>query len=402
MTVNIAAPVASLDAIIAPPVAGGTISIHSRDALGNWGGFTTIVLNVVGAGPTISAVSASKNPNNGALPLNASQPVVRVTATMTGGSTITAAEGFIDTVGANGTGFQFVPSDGAWNSATETAFGDIPLATVNLLSAGNHTIFVHGKDAAGNWGTWNPLPSVVGKVILLIDRAVPTFTSITLTPATINVGGAMALTVNGSTDPLVAGLASGVAGGEYWIGTTDIAAGTGTSFTGLTSSVDTSALAGGTHTVRARIRDAAGNWSTVVRTATLNVIQAVNDIRTIAANGSATQTNDTNTAARVLANDQPIGVAGRTAALASAPVRTSGAGAGTITVTCPGSLGTAAAPAISGNTVCTNGGYRVILNGLGANNAARLASKLGTYQFTYTETLNGVTTPPATVTITVN
>ncbi len=30
------------------------------------------------------------------------------------------------------------------------------------------------------------------------------------------------------------------------------------------------------------------------------------------------------------------------------------------------------------------------------------ASKRGTYQFTYTETLNGVTTAPATVTITVN
>ena len=32
----------------------------------------------------------------------------------------------------------------------------------------------------------------------------------------------------------------------------------------------------------------------------------------------------------------------------------------------------------------------------------RAASKRGTYQFTYTETLNGKTTPPATVTITVN
>ncbi len=104
----------------------------------------------------------------------------------------------------------------------------------------------------------------------------------------------------------------------------------------------------------------------------------------------------------MLANDLPVGAAGRTARLASAPVRTAGTGAGTITVTCPGGLGTGATPAIGGNTVCTNGAYRVTLNGVGANGAARAASKRGTYTFTYTELLNGKVTPPATVTITVN
>ena len=92
---------------------------------------------------------------------------------------------------------------------------------------------------------------------------------------------------------------------------------------------------------------------------------------------------------------------GRLARIASAPVRTSGNGAGTIAISCPGSLGTAATPSINGNTVCTNGAYRVTLNGVGNNNNQRTASKRGTYQFTYTLTLNGVTAT-ATVTITVN
>jgi hypothetical protein len=82
-------------------------------------------------------------------------------------------------------------------------------------------------------------------------------------------------------------------------------------------------------------------------------------------------------------------------------VRTSGTGAGTLTLSCPGSLGTAATPSISGQTICANGAYRVTLTGVGNNNNQRAASKRGTFQFTYTEKLNGVTST-ATVVITVN
>jgi hypothetical protein len=64
-------------------------------------------------------------------------------------------------------------------------------------------------------------------------------------------------------------------------------------------------------------------------------------------------------------------------------------------------LGTAAAPAISGNTVCTNGAYRLTLNGVGGSGNARRLSKIGTFAFTYVEIVNGVTST-ATVTITVN
>jgi hypothetical protein len=142
----------------------------------------------------------------------------------------------------------------------------MPAATVAALSVGNHTVYVRAKDVLGNWGA-------TASATLLIDRTSPTFTGISLTPNSITAGTAtVSLTVNGSNDPQVAGLASGVAGGEYWFGTTNITAGTATTFNGTTAMINTSALLVGTNTVRVRIRDAAGNWSTGVRTATLSVL----------------------------------------------------------------------------------------------------------------------------------
>ena len=141
----------------------------------------------------------------------------------------------------------------------------IPAATIAGLSAGNHTVYVRAKDVLGNWGT-------TISATLLIDRTPPTFSSITLTPNSIPQGTASVnLTVNGASDG--AG-GSGVVGGEYWFGTTNPAPGGGTAFTGLTASIPTGSLTAGTYTVRARIRDAAGNWYTATggfRSATLTV-----------------------------------------------------------------------------------------------------------------------------------
>ena len=272
MTVNAATPVASLDAIItctpALPCAAGAVNLRSMDAFGNWGGFATITLSVVNTSgaPTTSAVSASPNPNNGTLALNASTPAVRVTATMTSnGSTVSGAEGFIDTVGAVGTGIPFTPSDGLWNSAVETGFVDIPLGTVGALSNGNHTIYVRGKDAVGNWGT-------TSTTTLTIDKLPPTFTGITLAPNPTGGAANVTLTVNGAD-----GTGSSVAGGEYWINpptTADPGLGGGTPFSGTAATIPVGALANGTYTVFARIRDAVGNWSTGtngVRQATLTI-----------------------------------------------------------------------------------------------------------------------------------
>lgn len=396
MTVATTTPVSSITATIPAAtvlaLSEGThvVSVTSTDAAGNTGAAATINLIVDKTGPAASNVSATPNPNNGTLPVNQGVQAVRVTATLADTlSNVVAAEGFIDTVGANGSGFPLLPSDGVFNSGTENVFADIPLSTIAALSNGNHSIHVRGRDAAGNWA------ATTGSVILVIDKVAPTIGSATLAPATLAFGAA-------STTLSVAanGTGTAIAGGQYWIDGSATPPASPTAFSGTSATINTSALAAGRHTVYVRVQDAATNWS-AVSSATLDVVQAVNDARTIAANGTASQNSDANTAAGVLANDQPLGVTGRTATLTTALVRTGGTGGGTLTLSCPGSLGTAATPSVSGQTICTNGAYRVTLNGVGNNNNQRAASKRGTFQFTYTETLNGVTST-ATVTITVN
>ncbi len=170
---------ASLDAAISAGTVLGLVAgphpvaVRAQDSAGNWGGWTTIDLIVDKSGPTTSGVAAAPNPNNGTLGVNSSIPAVRVTATATDtNSTIERAEGFIDSVaGGDGAGFPFVPTDGTWNSSTESMSVDIPLTTISSLGAGNHIIYVHAKDKAGNWG---PMSTTT----LVIDKTAPTASSI--------------------------------------------------------------------------------------------------------------------------------------------------------------------------------------------------------------------------------
>jgi hypothetical protein len=73
-------------------------------------------------------------------------------------SNIRKGEGFIDLdpnadPNLNGTGFPLTPRDGLFNSPVEAVYTTIPLATVKSLTAGTHSIWVHGRDSSGNWGT---------------------------------------------------------------------------------------------------------------------------------------------------------------------------------------------------------------------------------------------------------
>ena len=401
---GVAGPSRPVTATIAAGLAAGnhTVAVRSRDALGNWGAQVTATLTVTSSPPVTSNVLAARNPNNGAFPLSSSQPVMRITATVTGsGSTIAAADAFICTspavgctFGAAGAGLSFspfIPSDGAWGGAAEGVYIDIPLATINTLSNGNHTIYVRGRDATGVWSVIAPASSTV----LLIDRTAPTFTSATLSAGTVAVGGTVTLTVTGAADTGGALLA----GGQYWVDGSATPPATPTAFaltlTGVP--ISTSALTIGTHTVYVRVKDGANNFSTV-SSATLTVIPlVVNDTRTITANGIATQNSNVAVSPSVLANDLPLGVNG--ARVQTAPVRLTGAGLGSIALTCAGpGAGVPATPSVGSSTICTNGLYRVVLTGVGADPAA---SKRGTFRFTYRYTVNGQFSV-GTVDITVN
>jgi FtsP/CotA-like multicopper oxidase with cupredoxin domain len=267
------APIASLSATIPVSTLSGlasglhTVSVTSQDAMGLWGAPATINLSIDQGGPTTSGVVAAPNPNNGAYPLNTSTPVVRVTASFSdvasGNSNIVAAEGFLDTVGANGTGLFFGATDGVFNSPAESGFGDFPLPVINTLSEGVHTIYVHAKDASGVWGA-------MSTTTLTIEKTAPTLTSISVSPSPTNGAPFVAVTLTGATDPVGLTPPTGLTGGEYWFGTTAPALGAGTPFSGLAPSIPVSSLASGTYTLNVRVRDAAFNWSPY-RSATLIV-----------------------------------------------------------------------------------------------------------------------------------
>lgn len=69
-----------------------------------------------------------------------------------GKSSVAQAEFFIDSPGADGTGFALAPTDGAFDEQMEMteSFFDI-----GGLSRGLHRVYVHGKDENGNWGAYS-------------------------------------------------------------------------------------------------------------------------------------------------------------------------------------------------------------------------------------------------------
>jgi hypothetical protein len=242
------------------------LSVHARDALGSWGPAASITIVIDRTGPTASAISATPNPTNGQMGVNSSTPAVRVVATFTdAAATVAGGELFIDSVGGNGQGVPFMPSDGLFNSGTETAYADIPLTTVAALAQGPHTLSIHGKDSAGNW-------AATTTYTLVVDKLAPTVSSVLASPNPTNTTSApytnnTSFTLTANAD----GTGSNVVAAEWYEGT-DPGIGNGTAIVGfvpaptvsLSTSIDFVARGWlpGNHVVSIRAKDAAGNWST--------------------------------------------------------------------------------------------------------------------------------------------
>ena len=87
-------------------------------------------------------------------------------------SNVKAAEAFIDVDRAGErSGIKFLPSDGAFDSPTETGYADIPLSTITQLTDGIHVVKIHARDAAGNWAT------TFNTVSLIVDKTAPSVTT---------------------------------------------------------------------------------------------------------------------------------------------------------------------------------------------------------------------------------
>ncbi|MFD0521801.1 hypothetical protein [Paractinoplanes durhamensis] len=237
-----------------------TILVHTLDSLGLWGPPATIDLIVDRTGPTLLSGAVLPATTNGTNGSPADPTDLRINAAFTdttaGGvhGGIAVAEGFIDTAGADGSGFTFVALDGSFGQPTENTYALVPLSELTRLADGAHQILVHSRDTAGNWG---PLTGLT----FTVDRTGPVVTA----NATAAAG---VVTLNATaTDAL-----SGIAKAEFFEGA-DPGAGFAQPMTVVTPTTFRATVAGlanGAHTFAVRAQDAAGNWGPV-GTATVTV-----------------------------------------------------------------------------------------------------------------------------------
>jgi hypothetical protein len=264
-----------------PTVEGSyPVDIQVADALGNVGtGSINLVIDTTA--PTSTTFNTLPSTlTNGKVGVDAATQAIRLIqnfADPLNVSNVKAAEAFIDVASpVNGAGIKFLPSDGAFDSPTETGYADIPLSTITQLTNGIHVVKIHARDAAGNWAT------TFNTVTLVVDKTAPSVATPTAAPNPTNTitpaseGTTFTVTVT-ATDPA---LSTGLCGAEWFDGA-DPGVGHGTPMTSITAppcdlagdgsaaetfqaTIDYMALgwAQGNHTVSVRTRDGAGSWST--------------------------------------------------------------------------------------------------------------------------------------------
>ena len=223
--------------------------------------------SLAGEGPLTSNVTLSPDLTNGSADVALNAVIDDAT---TGGSNVDAAEYFIDTAGAEGSG---VAMTGAFDSPTVSVSAAISPDVLAGLASGSHTFYVHGHDTTGSWGP-------MGTADLVIDRDGPSTSQVAAAPNPTAGSGSVTLTATAADPPNGNASPSNVAAAEWFEGP-DPGAGNGSAmqaadgaFDGptenLTAAIGVSGWTTGDHTLLVRAKDAAGNWGPLT-TATLTV-----------------------------------------------------------------------------------------------------------------------------------
>jgi hypothetical protein len=254
------------------------IEITAVDELGNLGVPGIITLTIDLTGPTVSAVGLATD----TLDLSGAPQVtsVRLDATIAddlsnGAQSLLAnAEGFIDTVGPDGSGFDLFPTDGLFDEFTEGAYFDIPISAFLYRSQGPHLVCVHGLDSAGNWGV---VDTGTDCATITIDRGVQDAVGPDIVALNVTLGQpdrallattAVPATVEATaSDPL---LLSNIVGAEWFVDT-DPGEGNGFALNAadgtfdmpnetLVAQIDVGPWINGDHTLFVRALDGSGFW----------------------------------------------------------------------------------------------------------------------------------------------
>lgn len=115
-------------------------------------------------------------------PIEAIAGPIDISATATDGNdNVVAAEYFLDTLGAEGTGIALAAADGTFDSQTEDLTGAISASEFDSLTLGSHTVFVRSQDASGKWSnvvntTFNKLSGSEPAVLYRVNAGGPEVT----------------------------------------------------------------------------------------------------------------------------------------------------------------------------------------------------------------------------------
>jgi FtsP/CotA-like multicopper oxidase with cupredoxin domain len=250
-----------------------TVFVRALDSAGNWGVVGSVILNLPKTGPQTVNGAVADSPANGSADLSLSATGDDSAAE----GSITAAEYFLDTAGANGTGTAMQRNRVAAIVA-ETA--SIAAATVGQLTEGLHHVLVHSKDSLGLWGPLLDIelpvdltgPAVDAGAVgpnpsngVLSDKGNPGNLLVSAQITDRDAGGALQsrlVDAEGFLDPTtVTGDGTPTGGTGFQLIAVDGSMdSTSESVYGTIPISQIKALADGSHHVYVRGQDAAGNW----------------------------------------------------------------------------------------------------------------------------------------------